>query len=168
MYIKLTDGVAERYTLRQLSKDHPNTSFPKEPTDNLLTEWGVYPYTRADEPLYDAATQVCEQTGYAAVSGIYSEVYVVRDQTADELAVALAATRSRMICSKMQGILTLGETKWGEILAYRDTATWFEKVIIDDAIWVRSGENGDSLAFILNYDDTQMDALFIAASEVTA
>ena len=35
----------------------------------------------------------------------------------------LADRREKMVCSKMQGILTLGETNWGDVLAYRDLAT---------------------------------------------
>jgi len=48
-------------------------------------------------------------------------------------AVALAQARSVMVISPLQGILTLGEEEWGKVLAYRDTASWAEKVVIDSA-----------------------------------
>jgi hypothetical protein len=81
----------------------------------------------------------------------------------------------------MQGILTLGETKWGEVLAYRNqgfveatntepeipATTWPEKMIIDSAQnWDRTSENIAFFGQLLNYDDLQMDALFIAAADV--
>jgi hypothetical protein len=89
--------------------------------------------------------------------------------------------RVGMHCTKMQGILTLGETKWGEVLAYRNqefveatntepeipATTWPEKMIIDSAQnWERTSENIAFFGQLLKYDDLQMDALFIAAADV--
>ena len=84
-YIKLTNNVAERYTLRQLRKDNPNVSFPEAPTLALLSDWGVYSYTKATPPDCDEATQVCEDLGLTAAGGAYSENYVVRAKTQEEL-----------------------------------------------------------------------------------
>ena len=93
----------------------------------------------------------------------------------------LARQRAGMACTKMQGILTLGETKWGEVLAYRNqefveatstepevpATTWPEKMIIDSAqSWDRTSENIAFFGQLLKYDDLQMDALFIAAADV--
>jgi len=50
MYIKLTNGIPKNYSLGMLRRDNPNTSFPKNPTNDLLAEWGVYPYTRPERP----------------------------------------------------------------------------------------------------------------------
>jgi len=84
-------------------------------------------------------------------------------------AIALAADRAAMVISPLQGILTLGETEWGKVLAYRETATWAEKVVIDNAgDWKRTSENIAFFGYLLNYTDEQMDALFIAAAQVTA
>tara|TARA_R110000737_G_scaffold72378_1_gene100874 strand:+ start:2391 stop:2789 length:399 start_codon:yes stop_codon:yes gene_type:complete len=77
--------------------------------------------------------------------------------------------RQSMHCSKMQGILTLGETKWGEVLAYRETATWAEKMIIDSAQdWHRTSENIQFIGYLVGYTDAQMDDLFAAATLVKA
>jgi hypothetical protein len=86
-------------------------------------------------------------------------------------AQALAEKRAAMSCSKMQGILTLGEIKWGEVLAYRDHAntTWPERMIADSAQdWHRTSENIDFFGYLLGYTDIQMDALFTAAALVKA
>lgn len=50
MYIKLTNGQPEIYSIGQLRRDNPNTSFPKYPSDALLVEWGMYPVTVQDRP----------------------------------------------------------------------------------------------------------------------
>lgn len=77
--------------------------------------------------------------------------------------------RAKMIISPLQGILTLGEVEWGKVLAYRETATWAEKVIIDKAgDWVRNSQNIAFFGYLLNYTDEQMDDLFITAAAVTA
>jgi len=71
--------------------------------------------------------------------------------------------------SPMQGILTLGETEWGKILTYRETATWQERIVIDSAEdWQRNSQNIAFFGHLLDYTDEQMDALFIAAAKVTA
>jgi hypothetical protein len=71
--------------------------------------------------------------------------------------------------SPMQGILTLGETEWFKILAYRETATWQERIVIDNAAdWFRTSENIAFFGHLLKYTDEQMDALFIAAAKVRA
>jgi hypothetical protein len=84
-------------------------------------------------------------------------------------AIALAQSRAAMVISPLQGILTLGETEWGKVLEYRETATWAEKIIIDTADdWVRTSQNIAFFGYLLGYTDEQMDALFIAAAQVTA
>jgi hypothetical protein len=84
-------------------------------------------------------------------------------------AIALAQSRAAMVISPLQGILTLGEAEWGKVLAYRDTASWAEKVVIDSAQdWQRNSQNIAFFGYLLGYTDAQMDALFIAAAQVTA
>lgn len=57
MYIKLTNGTPTTYTIGQLRKDNPNTSFPKNIPDELLAEFGVYPATVAEVPTFTDRTQ---------------------------------------------------------------------------------------------------------------
>jgi hypothetical protein len=84
-------------------------------------------------------------------------------------AVTLARERAAMACTPMQGILALGEANWGTILAYRDTAPWQEKVIIDSAqTWVRNSQNIAFFQYLLGFTDTQVDDLFRAAMLIDA
>jgi hypothetical protein len=83
--------------------------------------------------------------------------------------VDMETIRKGMSCSKMQGILTLGETAWGEVLTYRETASWEEQMVIDSAQdWNRTSENIAFFGWLLSYTDAQMDAMFTAAVQVTA
>jgi len=81
----------------------------------------------------------------------------------------LAQERINMACTPMQGILALGEANWNTILAYRDTAPWQEKVIIDSAqTWVRNSQNIAFFQYLLGFTDTQVDDLFRAATLIDA
>src|SRR6056300_1728840 len=53
MHLKLTNGTPAKYTLGQLRRDNPQTSFPKLIPDDLLASYDVYPYTRPTPSEYD-------------------------------------------------------------------------------------------------------------------
>jgi hypothetical protein len=56
MYVKVTDGVGEAYSIEQLKADNPNTSFPDPMPDNVLASFNVY-QCELDEPSYDPLCQ---------------------------------------------------------------------------------------------------------------
>jgi len=58
MYVKAPNNVAETYpySIGDLRRDNPNTSFPKAPTDTLLADWDMHPVTIAQDPAYDPIT----------------------------------------------------------------------------------------------------------------
>jgi hypothetical protein len=100
----------------------------------------------------------------------------IRDFTPEEIAArtpdpdaVLAAWRETAHCSRMQGILALGEARWAVVLEYRATATWAEQVVIDDAgDWRRNSENIAFFGWLVNLTDLEIDALFAAAAAITA
>ena len=97
-------------------------------------------------------------------SGVAIEPMYVK--TAADL---LAAWRTTARCSRMQGILALGATQWQTVLDYRATATWSEVIVIDDARdWYRNSETIALFGWLLNLTDTEIDALFVAAMQITA
>ena len=55
MYVKVTSGQPSQfpYTVGQLRRDNPQTSFPRQVPDSLLAEYGVYPCTRPRPDDYD-------------------------------------------------------------------------------------------------------------------
>lgn len=56
MYLKLTNGVPAKYTLVQLRRDNPETSFPKQISEKVLAGYDVYLYARPTPPEYDRLT----------------------------------------------------------------------------------------------------------------
>jgi hypothetical protein len=102
-------------------------------------------------------------------------VKVIRDALPGEFpnpdpAADLARERERMICSPLQGKLTLGQEAWAAVEAWRDEyATWAQRQIIDSALdWRRTSQNMQFFAYLLGYTDEQMDDLFRAAMQVQA
>ena len=57
MYIKITNGVPETYTIGQFRRDNSNVSYPKEIPEQYLNEQDVYSYTEDNRPEYDALIQ---------------------------------------------------------------------------------------------------------------
>lgn len=100
----------------------------------------------------------------------------IRNFTAEEIAartpdpaIVLTSWRASAQCSRMQGILALGEALWAKVLAYRETASWAEKVVIDDASdWHRSSQNIQFFGYLLGLSDAEIDALFTAADAISA
>jgi hypothetical protein len=86
MYIKLTNGHPEIYSIGQLRRDNPQVSFPKTPTNELLADYGVFPYTIDPQPSY-TETQVLEDGGIVQNGeGAWVQTWTVRDMTTEEIA----------------------------------------------------------------------------------
>ena len=64
MYIKLKNGVIDKYpySLADLVKDNPDTSFPDKITNECAASFEVYPVTPADYPQVDHTKTVLEET----------------------------------------------------------------------------------------------------------
>ena len=56
MFVKVTNGVPEIYTLGQFRRDHSATSFPKVIPEETLAEYGVYPLTAVEQPEFNPLT----------------------------------------------------------------------------------------------------------------
>jgi len=123
-------------------------------------EFGWIPFTASADDVEPLGNEVFNTLKHIATA--YVEPYTDPAET-------LARERAAMACTPMQGILALGEANWGTILAYRDTAPWQEKVIIDSAqTWVRNSQNIAFFQYLLGFTDTQVDDLFRAAMLIDA
>jgi hypothetical protein len=58
MFAKITNGVAERfpYSVGDLRRDNPNTSFPKQVRGETMIEYGMVPVTQLPEPEHNPLT----------------------------------------------------------------------------------------------------------------
>jgi hypothetical protein len=93
MYIKLNNGVPENYTIGQLRKDNPQTSFPSQIPDSLLEEYGVFKVEPTQAPTAGFDKNVTEGQP-ELVDGVWKQVWVVTDATAEEQLARVLSARA--------------------------------------------------------------------------
>lgn len=112
MYVKITNGNVDTYpySVGQLRRDNPNTSFPKQVSAEVLSSYGVEPVVVADEPSFTQRTQVLSQdTQPSLVGGVWTLGWTVTDKTAEEVA-EWDANEEMRIRHKRDSLLS--ETDW--------------------------------------------------------
>jgi len=98
MYLKITDGHPEQYSLGQLHRDNPSTSFPRDPSAELLAGYGVYPYTRPDMPTCDWMTsRVVDGAFEQGEDSAWSLGYVVEQMSEAEAAANIRGYRDSLL-----------------------------------------------------------------------
>ena len=114
MYILAPNQAAEKYpyTIGELRKDNPNTSFPKRPSDELLASWNAYPVANVDSPTFDHATQNLTEGQPALVDGQWQQTWVITDATPEEVSQR-AAQQADGIRNKRNHLLS--DSDWTQI-----------------------------------------------------
>jgi len=97
MYILVNNGVAASYSITQLKKDNPNTSFPKEPTEELLATYGVYICTNEPQPDYDESIERLILGDPVLVDGSWVRKWTTVPIPEEELALSVRNERDRLL-----------------------------------------------------------------------
>ena len=97
MYLKLTNGTPAKYTLGQLRRDNPQTSFPKLIPDDLLASYDVYPYTRPAVPEYDSLSHRLTDGAFEQVNGAWVLPYVVEEQPLEQAERNIRSRRDNLL-----------------------------------------------------------------------
>jgi hypothetical protein len=86
MYIKLNNGVIEKYpySIGDLRKANPQTSFPKNPGNDLLAQWEVFPVHSVSAPFSDYSKNVTE--GTPVYDGVWKQTWIVEAASEEQLA----------------------------------------------------------------------------------
>ena len=108
MYVKVTDGNAEIYTIGKLRKDNPNTSFPRKIPDATLAAYGVYPVIEAN-PTADSDQKIVKSWTPELIEGVWTLNHQAVDMTADEIAERDSVIAAN-VREKRDGLLA--ETDW--------------------------------------------------------
>ena len=114
MYIRLTNGQPEKYSIGQLRRDNPQTSFPKSIPDDLLAQYDVYPLTPAGRPQTDHTKNVAEGTPVQS-NGVWTQVWDITDASADEIEVR---TQEKAQSVRSERDHMLQQTDWIVIKSY--------------------------------------------------
>jgi hypothetical protein len=86
MYVKATNGVLEKYpySIGELRKDNPQTSFPKNPSAALLAEWNVFPVQSVDSPWVDNTQRFREGTPVYE-NGVWKQTWIIESLSQEEI-----------------------------------------------------------------------------------
>jgi hypothetical protein len=98
LYVKVTNGSVQfPYTMGQLRKDNPNTSFPAYITESILANYNVYKIVEITPPIIDPLTQKYEQTTPIQVGGTWTQVWRVVQLPEDQATVNIRAKRNQLL-----------------------------------------------------------------------
>lgn len=128
MYVRLTNGIPKRYTIGQLRRDNPNTSFPKVVPTTTLADYGVYPLMLTDRPDVDYTLNVTESTPQK-INGVWTQVWEITAASEEEIASRVASLRVQAESQRAEAYRQESDPlffKW-----HRGSATeqeWLDKV----------------------------------------
>ena len=113
MYAKIINQVVEKYpySIGNLRKDNPQTSFPKNPSDELLASWNVLPVADVAQPAHDPVTQTVDELQPVFANGRWERSWAVRAKTAQELAGAQQALQDGIVTATQQRLDDFARTR---------------------------------------------------------
>jgi len=78
MYIKLRkDGTCQKYSLDRLKIENPNTSFPKNPTKDILKKYSVYEVFVPNKPEVNSLIEYVKEDGYVLNDDVWEQKWKV-------------------------------------------------------------------------------------------
>jgi hypothetical protein len=123
MFVKITNGQAiPNYTIGDLRKDHPNVSFPRNISDDVLAAYNVFRVTEVPAPEYNARTHRLVTQAPTLVNGVWTvtRVSVEKDQAQIENETAQMAADVRAERNSK-----LSNSDWTQVAdANVDQAAW--------------------------------------------
>jgi len=98
MYAKTSNGqlVKFPYNLLDLKKDHPNTSFPSDPSDSDLEAFEVYKVAASPVPEFDSKTHTVIQS-VEQKDGIWTQTWQVATLDQARASENVRAHRNRLL-----------------------------------------------------------------------
>ena len=122
MFVKITSGSVEKYpySVGDLRRDNPNTSFPKTVREATMASFGMYPVGYEAAPAYDPLTHRLQHSSVPSlVDGEWKLIKTVVALTADQIADATAAKAKD---ARKDRDARLADTDWMTMRA-SDTST---------------------------------------------
>ena len=114
MYVLAPNQTVETfpYSIGDLRRDNPSVSFPRNPSDELLASWNVFPVVDVTAPAYDLATENCNQVNPTLENGEWMMTWAVTTASSSEIAERLTAKSAEVRSQRNQ---LLSESDWTQI-----------------------------------------------------
>ena len=92
MYALIENNQVKQYPYGPdvLRRDNPQASFPKNPTDELLAEYNMYPVKPEVYPEHDPIYQNVNELTPVLINGQWQQVYETVDASQDEVSQRIA------------------------------------------------------------------------------
>jgi len=117
MYVKLNNShqpISFPYSLTELRRENPGTSFPANISDETLADYRVHPVTTTAAPAFDPRTQEVEQAAELK-NNVWTQVWTVVNRSEAEASENIRGLRNKR----------LAETDYTQLTdAPGDTAAW--------------------------------------------
>lgn len=163
----IENTISYPYSIRQLRRDNPQVSFPREIPDERLADWGVYPVAKVDPPEYDEETHVREEGQPVQIGGVWTQVWNVRELTAEELKSRVPASitkrqaRQELIEAGLIGAVESAINAISDATQKALMLSWWN----DSQVYERDRPELAAMAASIGLTEDQVDALFINASK---
>jgi hypothetical protein len=91
MYVLAPNQIAEifPYSIGNLRRDNPNVSFPRNPSEELLASYNVFPVVPQEPPSHDPITENLGQINPTLVNGEWLQTWDVTPASAEVIAERL-------------------------------------------------------------------------------
>jgi len=98
MHVKLTNGQPSQfpYSVGQLRRDNPQTSFPKQVPDSVLAAYDVYPVRAVPAPAVDSKTHRVVQSVAPSGDG-WTQTWTVQELSQTQAEDNVRAHRNRLL-----------------------------------------------------------------------
>lgn len=111
MFVKANNGVAEKfpYTIGELRRDNPKTSFPKNVSFDILARYNVFTVTEATIPEFDKETNRAERSKEPVLdNGVWVWGWEILPLTEQEIATR-EETKASTIRSERNALLSASD-----------------------------------------------------------
>ena len=97
MYIKVTNGIPTKYTIGELRRDNPNTSFPKQIPASVLADYDVYPYALQDVGPINYETHEVVDGNIEQVDGVWTQLRSAQQRSSDDVSQTMRFKRNQLL-----------------------------------------------------------------------
>lgn len=170
-YIRIKEEEAiYPYSLVSLPVDFPQVSFPRELSNDILAEYGIYPVQSSNVPAYDSELQKLEEMDPVEVNGIWTQQWQVVDLNEQEINDKLDEWRMSAICSPLQATIAMyqfGVLSQVEAYMADENTPFIEKVAYQKATeFRRNSPMILQLGQLFQWDEETLDSLFKVAMTI--
>lgn len=99
------------YSIPDLKKDNPSTSFPDVITDQELLLWNVHKVRLVNPVTFDKNSETCEEVMPEFVDNEWVQRWTIRDLTAEELTTHIKNIRDEYIRLTQERLDTFAQTR---------------------------------------------------------